>query len=395
MNSVLLLVNAGSSSLKLSLCDSASGEPLAAALVDWSSANTVLTLEKDGEKDRRPVTFKGALEAFKGALPEISKQLPHGSKIEAIGHRVVHGGDLAEGQVITDKVLETLHNLTALAPLHNPPSLAAIYAAKEIYPDIPHVAVFDTAFHRTMRPEAAQYAVPPQWSGEWKIKRYGFHGLSYSYCAGRAAELLNRPLEELRLIVCHLGHGCSVCAISGGSSVDTTMGFTPLEGLMMATRSGNIDVGAVLYAQDAHKLGASELSAILNSQSGLLGVSGVSADMRQVMAAADQGDSNAKLAIDMFCYRIQQAIGSLLVSLGGVDALVFTAGIGENSALIREQICRGLSFLGFELDQGKNGSAAIDTDVAAAQSPSRILVIAAREDISMLQEVRRAVSMCS
>jgi len=307
--------------------------------------------------------------------------------LAAVGHRVVHGGQFTSSVRITPEIRSRISALADLAPLHNPPSLETLAAAEAELPGVPHVAVFDTAFHATLPPEARTYPVPEKWTRDWGIRRFGFHGLSHAYCARRAAELLGQPADELRLVICHLGHGCSASAVRGGRCVDTTMGFTPLEGLMMATRSGSIDPGIVLHVQQHHGLTAEQLESALNRESGLLGVSGISADMRQVLAASKGGHTQAQLALGIFAHRVRQAIGALAVTMGGTDALVFTAGVGEHASEVRESICAGLDCLGLELDAQANTVCRPDTDVARPGSRGRILVIATREDITMLREV--------
>jgi acetate kinase len=278
--------------------------------------------------------------------------------------------------------------LADLAPLHNPPSLETLAAAQKHMPDVPHVATFDTAFHATLAPEAYTYPVPQQWTRDWGIRRYGFHGLSHAYCARRAAEMLTKPKDSnLRLVICHLGHGCSASAVKGGKCVDTTMGFTPLDGLMMATRSGAIDPSILLHVEQHHGLSPAQVETALNRESGLLGVSGLSADMRELLAAAKQGHAQARLALGIYAHRVRQAIGALAVTMGGIDALVFTAGVGEHAAEVRASICAGLECLGLELDAPANADRRPDADVASKQSRGRILIIATREDVTMLDEV--------
>jgi acetate kinase len=253
--------------------------------------------------------------------------------------------------------------------------------------------VFDTAFHATMPQHAWNYPVPNRWTRDWAIRRYGFHGLSYAFCSRRAAEMLGQPLDKLRLVICHLGHGCSAAAVQCGRSVDTTMGFTPLEGLMMGTRSGSIDPGLVLHLQQHHSLSVAELDHALNHDSGLLGVSGVSADMREVLAAAESGNEQAKLALAIYAHRVRQAIGALTVTMGAIDALVFTAGVGEHASQVRAAICEGLQCLGLALDAEANANCRPDADVTGAGSHGRILVIATREDLTMLKEVGRVLDV--
>jgi acetate kinase len=275
--------------------------------------------------------------------------------------------------------------------LHNPPGLETLAAAEAALPDVPHVAVFDTAFHASLPPAARTYPVPESWTRRWGIRRYGFHGLSHAYCVGRAAEMLARPVEELRLVICHLGHGCSASAVRAGRCLDTTMGFTPLDGLMMATRSGSLDPGILLHVQLERGVSAKEVEQALNHDSGLLGVSGVSGDMREVLASAGNGNPRARLAIDVYTHRVRQAVGALTATLGGIDALVFTAGVGENSAEIRAASCRDLECLGLELDAEANARSRPDADVARSGSRARILVITTREDLTMLDEVTRVI----
>lgn len=385
----ILLLNAGSSSLKAALM-TVDGKVIVNGLADWAGAVTHYQFAgPDGKKHDEEVPWKGhvqAVERFVGDLPEAMR-----SDLTAVGHRVVHGGQFTSSVRITPDIRSRISALADLAPLHNPPSLAALAAAEAALPDIPHVAIFDTAFHATMPPEAYTYPVPESWTRAWGIRRFGFHGLSHAYCARRAAEMLGRPVTDLRLVVCHLGHGCSASAVRAGRCVDTTMGFTPLEGLMMGTRSGTIDPSIVLHVQQHHGLTAEQIEKALNRESGLLGVSGTSADMRQLLAAAAKGDDRARLALDIYTHRVRQAIGALAVTMGGIDALVFTAGVGEHAAEIRARSCSGLECLGLELDAGANASARPDVDVACLGSPGRILVIATREDLTMLEEVIQVI----
>ena len=310
----------------------------------------------------------------------------------AVGHRIVHGGDFHTSVHITSAVRERISALAELAPLHNPPGLETLAAAESLLPDVPHVAVFDTAFHATLPAAAHTYPLPYVWTEDFGIRRYGFHGLSHAYCAGRAAELLARPVEELRLVICHLGHGCSASAVLHGRSLDTTMGFTPLDGLMMATRSGSLDPGILTHIQLKRGLDARAIEEALNRFSGLRGVSGISGDMREVLAAARAGHQRARLAVDLYAHRVRQAIGALVVTLAGIDALVFTAGVGENSAEIRAATCLGLGCLGLELDADANARCRPDADVARRNAVARILVLAAREDLAMLSDVVRVTA---
>lgn len=395
---LILLLNAGSSSLKGSLVDSSDGRTVAAALADWAGETTQYHFTgADGCKISEEVPWHGHRAAVQRFLHDLTHVRPAAlsdhSGIAAVGHRVVHGGDFTSSVLVTSAVRERIAALVDLAPLHNPPSLETLLAAEEALPGTPHIAVFDTAFHTTLPPEARHYAIPDQWTREWGIHRFGFHGLSHAYCAGRAAEFLGRPGDSLRIIICHLGHGCSASAVENGRCIDTTMGFTPLEGLMMATRSGSLDPGAILHVQQRHGLTAAEVERTLNRESGLLGVSGVSADMRQVLAAAHDGHERSRLALAIYTHRVRQTIGAFTATLGGVDALVFTAGVGEHAAEVRAMICRGLDGLGLCLDPAANATCSPDADVAASDSTGRILVIATREDVTMLREVLQTLAM--
>jgi acetate kinase len=290
--------------------------------------------------------------------------------------------------MITPEVTQAIKDVASIAPLHNAAGLQGIELADKLFPKTKQVAVFDTGFHRTLPLAAKVYPGPYEWF-EHGIRRYGFHGINHEYCAHRAAHLLQRKLSSLKIVSCHLGNGCSLAAVNGGKSVDTTMGFTPLEGLMMGTRSGSIDPGILIHLMHTESAGPKELNETLNRRSGLLGVSGVSSDMRDVLEAAGKGNARAKLAVDIFVHRLRAGIAAMSASMGGVDVIVFTAGIGENSAQIRSATCAKLGFLGVELEQTKNSSAKPDVDIAASDSQVRVLVIKAQEDWSIARECVR------
>jgi acetate kinase len=392
----ILLLNAGSSSLKATLMESTAGTGVARGLADWAGSVTRYEYAVgDGKEVSEVVPWRGHAEAVRRFVFDLMHArpivLPERSGLAAVGHRVVHGGPFTSSVRITAEIRTRITALADLAPLHNPPSLETLAAAEAELPGVPHVATFDTAFHATISPEAFTYPVPQPWIRDWGIRRYGFHGLSHAYCAKRAAALLQRRPEELRVVICHLGHGCSASAVQAGKCVDTTMGFTPLEGLMMATRSGSIDPSIVLHVQERHGLTPAKVETVLNRESGLLGVSGVSADMRQILAAAKDGHGQAQLAIDIYTHRVRQAIGAFAVTMGGIDALVFTAGVGEHAADIRASICAGLECLGLHLDAQANGACRPDADIASSDSRGRILVIATREDVTMLDDVIRVL----
>lgn len=312
------------------------------------------------------------------------------SEIEAVGHRVLHGGSrYSRSVIVTNSVKAELEKLEEFAPLHNKINLQGIETAEKALGTARQIAVFDTAFHSTIPQAAAVYPGPYAWYESHHIKRYGFHGISHQYAAGRAAQMLRRELASLRMITCHLGNGCSLAAISEGRSVDTTMGFTPLEGLMMGSRSGSIDPGIMLYWLRDGKLSAEQLESVLNRDSGLQGISGISNDMRQILKAVESGHARSRLALDMFVHRVRQHIGAMLMSLGGLDALVFTGGIGEHAPRVRQMVCSSLGFLGLRLDREQNDRSRADQDIAAADSKVRVLVIQAREDWAIARECWR------
>ncbi len=307
-------------------------------------------------------------------------------EIDIVGHRVVHGGqDYQQSTLISPDVKEAIARLSVFAPVHNPVNLEGIETLEKILGNVPQVAVFDTAFHAQLPPAAFVYPGPYEWL-ENGIRRYGFHGISHQYCARRAAQILNPDLTDLRLISCHLGNGCSLAAIRGGVSVDTTMGFTPLDGLMMGSRSGAIDPGIIIHLLRREDLTSEKLDNILNRNSGLKGISGVSSDMRQIGEAITQGNERAQLALDIYIHRLRAGIAAMLASLGGLDALIFTAGVGENSAVVRAAACEAFGFMGLKLDGEKNQQSSVDEDIAAVDSAARVLVIHTQEDWEIARE---------
>ena len=393
----ILVMNAGSSSQKSCLYELAPDtlpqqppEPLWEAHIDWTVAEgfAVGKIKANGVKletqlatSDRKLALSKMLDTLTGGETKVLEQL---SEIDIVGHRVVHGGtEYSQATLVTPEVKEAIDRFSPLAPAHNPANLEGITAIEEILSDIPQVAVFDTAFHSQIPPKAAVYPISYKLLDEG-IRRYGFHGISHQYCAQRTAQLLGKPLESLKIITCHLGNGCSLAAIKNGKSIDTTMGFTPLEGLMMGTRSGSIDPGILIYLMREYDFTADRLDKMLNKDSGLKGVSGLSADMRAILGAQD--NPQAKLAFEMYIYKLRSLMGSMLASLGGLDVLVFTAGVGENAVLVREQACQGWEFLGLRLDLEKNQSSPKDLDIATADSAVRILVIQAQEDWAIASE---------
>jgi acetate kinase len=391
----ILVCNAGSSSFKFSLFEATRELLLAEGSIDWTTKPTRLLYRRTGYQEiSEELKLKKHADAAWRILDDLQAgpSAPmHGlADIQAVGHRIVHGGGRYTGAVrITPEVKRAIAELAELAPLHNPASLDGITVAEQAVPGVPQVAAFDTAFHATLSEAARTYPVPRKWRREWGILRYGFHGLSHSYCARRAAEIVGR--EDLRLVIAHLGNGASVSAVHNGLCVDTSMGFTPMEGLMMGTRSGTIDPGILLYLLRRKGLDVNALDKALNHESGLLGVSGISSDMRRVLSALPS-NPDARLAVDVYIHRIRQTVGAMAATLGGIDALVFTAGIGEHSPEIRRRVCENLNFLGLELDRRANETCQADADVAVPASTVRILVIAAREDLAIMRETRRLLT---
>jgi acetate kinase len=357
-----LVVNAGSSSVKLRVVD---------------DDDQLLTSRDLGPPDDHLAEQLGDFVHDAGVL-------------DVVGHRVVHGGSLFTSSVLVDAdVREALDSLNELAPLHNPPALAGIDAASRLLAGVPQVACFDTAFHASLPPAATRYAIPERWVARWGIRRYGFHGISCAWASRRAAELLDRPVDRLRLVICHLGAGASATALIGGRSADTTMGFTPLEGLVMATRCGDLGPGALLFALD-HGLDLSEATEDLEHRSGLLGIAGSTGDMRQLLAAREAGDEAAGLAIAVYLHRLRAKIAGMAAATAGTDALVFTGGVGEGSGIIRTEACAGLDWLGVNLDQEANNAVdAADTEISARCASVRTLVDPAREDLQIAHECRK------
>lgn len=388
----ILVVNAGSSSIKLALFDFESLGSHVRGLLEWGSTESEATLELtslEGETVCHRLTVSDHEEAVVAALGVMGADR---SSVRAVGHRLIHGGEeIREPVLIDDRVKEVIARYRDLAPLHIPAGLEAIGGTEAALPGVPQVGVFDTGFFGNLPPAEYLYPVPYEWYESWGIRRYGFHGISHSYCAGRAAEMLAGYASSSRLILCHLGQGCSATAVRDGVAITNSLGYTSLEGLPMGTRCGSIDPGVLLHVQRQHGLSHEELSEVLNKRSGLLGLSGVSSDFREIEAAAAGGNERARLAVDVFVQRVRGLIGSLAVTLGDVDALVFAGGIGENSAGLREAVCWGLGCIGVELDRDANRSHGPDFDVASADSRARVLLIHSREDLMIAGETRRIV----
>jgi len=402
---LVLVVNAGSSSLKYQLIDMSKEQVLARGIVerigDAGSRHASLTHEATGKQKAKvkvPVpSHQAAMRLVFDALtdPETGA-IQNISEISAIGHRVVHGGEsFSDSVIINQTVIDAVRRLSELAPLHNPPNLMGIEAAVELMPEAPQVAVFDTAFHQTIPPYAYVYALPYELYSEHGIRRYGFHGTSHKYVASRARRTLEGrgvTRESQRIVTCHLGNGVSITAVKGGRSVDTSMGLTPAEGLVMGTRSGDIDPAIILLLEKDLGYTADQIDDLINKESGLLGVSGVSNDMRDIESKAAAGHERSKLAFDIFCYRARKYIGAYAAAMGGLDAIVFTAGIGEHSPPVRAAICTGLGFLGVRIDPERNADCHSECDISADEDGVRVLVIPTNEELAIARETVRVVS---
>ena len=396
-NMKILVLNSGSSSQKACLYEIGEALPtLAPAFlwegrIEWGSHSAAITVKNSkGIAQKEQLTVASREQAIRHLLRTLvsgsARAITSASDIDAVGHRVVHGGPHFEDPVvITPEVYSAIASVSAFAPLHIRAELEGMKIIENIRSDVPQMAVFDTGFHRQMPLSAAIYPGPYEWF-ESGIRRYGFHGINHRYCAQRVAQLLDKNQETLKVVTCHLGNGCSVAAIQGGRSVDTTMGFTPLDGLMMGTRSGSVDPGILTYLMREGKLDAQEIDNVLNQKSGLLGISGLSGDMRDILAAIQQGDKRAQLAFDIYVHRLRAAIGGMAAVLGGMDVLVFTAGVGENSPEVRAAACRGLEFLGIRLSDRKNARPTLDQDISTPDSRVRVLVIRAEEDWAIAKE---------
>ena len=388
----VLVINCGSSSLKYQLIDSRSEEVLAAGLCERIGIDGRMTHTPSGGDTvvkNDPLPDHGA--AIQSVLSALTDKA-HGvisslSEIGAVGHRLVHGGEkFAASVIINDEVIAEVEACNDLAPLHNPANLIGVRACRQIMPDVPMVGVFDTAFHQTMPPKAYLYGIPHQYYQEHKVRRYGFHGTSHNYVSQRVHHLAELDPDNSRVIVCHLGNGASVTAVKNGKSVDTSMGLTPLEGLIMGTRSGDLDPGVIEYIAKKEHLTLEEVLKVLNKESGVLGLSGVSSDFRDLAEAMEQGNEQAAVAVEAFCYRVAKHIGAYTAALNGVDAIVFTAGIGENAAHIRSMICDYLGFLGITIDEEKNAVRGKETEISTPDSKVSVFVIPTNEELAIARE---------
>ncbi len=390
----ILVINSGSSSLKFQLFDMADGRALARGLVERIGEVSGARAKYAGPRGEsagevQAPDHSAALAYMAGRLADRNLgAVASLDEVDAVGHRVVHGGEkFVHAAPIDDAVESAIESLCPLAPLHNPPNLAGIRAARRYFPGVPHVAVFDTAFHQTMPPHASLYALPYELYEKHGVRRYGFHGTSHLYVARLAAERLGREFGAFNAVTCHLGNGCSIAAVRGGRSVDTSMGLTPLEGLMMGTRSGDIDPALPFFLHRAAGIPFDKVESLLNKQSGLLGVSGVSNDCRTLWEAADGGHVRARLALEMFAYRVKKYIGAYLAALNGAEAVVFTGGIGERDILIRRMVCSGLEWLGIRLDEAQNNATfGREGVISAPDSRVRLMVIPTNEELKIANE---------
>ena len=395
---IVLVVNCGSSSLKYQLINMDNEEVMAKGLVEKIGlSDSQLTHKWNGQKKEikqsipdHQVAVKLVLDILTDAECGVIKSM---DAIDAVGHRVVHGGEeFAASTLITDEVMKALEKCSAMAPLHNPPNIIGINACKAIMPGVPQVGVFDTAFHQTMPAKAFMYGLPYELYKEDHIRRYGFHGTSHRYVAGEVAKVMGVPVEKLRIINCHLGNGSSLAAIKYGKCVDTTMGFTPLAGVLMGTRCGDIDPAIVLNVMDNHNLSTKEMDTLMNKKSGVLGISGVSSDFRDLGQAAAEGNERAQLALDMFHYQVRKEIGAFAAAMGGVDVITFTAGVGENCIEDRAAIAEGLEYLGAKLDPQRNNVRGKDALISTDDSTVKMYVIPTNEEIMIARDTKDIVS---
>jgi acetate kinase len=394
----ILVINAGSSSLKYQLIDMTNETVLAKGLCDRIGIDNSFIKQSRGSEDAVVISkelknHKDAIEAVISALTdEKIGVIKNMSEIAAVGHRIVHGGEKFNSSVVIDqKVMDAVRECIGIAPLHNPPNIIGIEACQQLMPNVPMVAVFDTTFHSSMPDYAYLYALPYEMYEKYGIRKYGFHGTSHKYVSERAAAMLDKPLSELKIITCHLGNGSSICAVNKGKSVDTSMGFTPLQGLAMGTRSGTIDPEVVTFLMEKENLDVKGISTLLNKKSGVLGISGVSSDFRDLHDAADKGNKRAELAIKIFCYGVKKFIGEYIAVMNGVDAIVFTAGVGENNSIARKQIVDNMDFLGIKIDDAKNKIRGQEIDISTEDATVKTLVIPTNEELAIAKETLRLV----
>lgn len=390
---ITLVINCGSSSLKYQLMDMNTEESLTSGLVERIGIEGSVLTQKSKGKDKYVITteMKDHKDAIKLVLEALVSP-EHGviksmDEIAAIGHRVVHGGEkYSKSVLINDEVLKSIRDCIVLAPLHNPPNIIGIEACKELMPEVPMVAVFDTAFHQTMPKHAYICPLPYELYEKYGVRKYGFHGTSHKYVSNKVAEAMGKDIKDLKIITCHLGNGCSIAAVKGGKSIDTSMGFTPLAGVMMGTRSGSIDPSVISFLVEEQDYTIKDVNNLLNKKSGVLGISGVSSDFRDVIEEASKGNERAQLALDIFHYKVRAQIAAYAGIMGGVDVIVFTAGIGENSSLTRKESLRGLEFLGFEIDDVKNAIRGEVQEISTEDSKVKVYEIPTNEELMIARD---------
>ena len=394
----ILVLNAGSSSLKYQLLNPETEQVLAKGICERIGIDGRFTYKADGKQTIQAAevampTHSEAIQTVLDALLDADNGVISSmAEIDAVGHRVVHGGEkFAQSVLVTDEVMAAIEECNPLAPLHNPANILGIKACRELMPNTPNTAVFDTAFHQTMPEVAYTYAIPHEYYKNDKVRRYGFHGTSHKYVADRAAAMLGKPLEQLKLISCHLGNGSSVTAIDGGKSVDTSMGFTPIAGLPMGTRCGDIDAGILEYLMKKHDLGIDQMMSILNKQSGILGISATSSDFRDLEQASADGNELATLALSHFWYNVKKLIGAYAAVMGGVDAIIFTAGAGENRPYDRAMMVSGLEYMGVKIDPEKNNVRGVERDLSADDATVRVLLIPTNEELMIARDTAALV----
>lgn len=393
----ILVINCGSSSLKFQLINSDSEEVLAKGLCERISIDGRLTYQpKGGEKNTSDKDMPTHTQAIQYVLEALTDEktgvLKSLDEIGAVGHRVVHGGEkFASSTVINEEVLKGIEECNDLAPLHNPANLIGIHACQELMPGTPMVAVFDTAFHQTMPEKAYTYGLPYEYYEKYKVRKYGFHGTSHSFVSKRVAEIVGKPYDSLKTIVCHLGNGASICAVENGKSVDTSMGLTPLEGLVMGTRSGDIDPAIMEFIAKKENLDIEGVMNVLNKKSGVFGVSGISSDFRDLCSAAENGDDRARIALEVFSYRAAKYVGSYVAAMNGVDVIAFTAGIGENDHLVRQEMCKYLGYLGIEINAEANKARGEEIEISTPDSKVKVLVVPTNEELAIARETRALI----
>ena len=393
----ILVINCGSSSLKYQLINAATEDVLAKGLCERIGIDGILTYQPaDGEKEKTEKAMPTHTEAIKYVIEALTNEktgvIKSLDEVGAVGHRIVHGGEkFTTSTLLTEETIKGIEECSDLAPLHNPANLIGIRACQELMPNVPMVGVFDTAFHQTMPKTAYLYGLPYEYYEKYKVRRYGFHGTSHSFVSKRTAELIGKPYNDCKIIVCHLGNGASLSAVKNGKSVDTSMGLTPLEGLVMGTRSGDIDPAIIEFVAKKENKTIDEMMTILNKKSGLLGISCLSSDGRDLEQAAEKGDDKAQAALDIFAYRVIKYIGAYAAAMNGVDAIAFTAGIGENDANCRKNVCKNLSYLGVAIDEELNNCRGVEREISTPDSKVRVFVVPTNEELAIARETMALV----